>query len=383
MKKINELANTKPLDVRDKKIEYALLDRQYEAEKEKLDSIILEGMASGQYILGKDIGDLEKEIARYCGTKYCVTVNSGTDALILGMSALGIGSGDEVITPPNSFFASTSSIIHLGAVPVFVDIQGDMNIDPKLIEKAITPKTKAIMPVHLTGRICAMDEIRSIARKHNLLVVEDAAQSFGSMYKGKKSGSFGDIGCFSAHPLKVFNACGDAGFITTNKEEVYKAVGFLRNHGFLTRTYIKKWGYVSRLDTVQARILSYRLTQVDEYIQRRRQNIELFRSTLNKKYITILPDKDYEYNSCQTFMIHVPNRDELKIFLADQKIEVHVHYPIPIHLQDVAKPLGYKLGDMPVTEKYSSRILSVPISQYLKKEEILYISRKINEFYER
>ena len=198
------------------KISYINLSAQWEDEKEDLLPIIEEVLQSGQYVLGEEVERFEQLIAQSFGVKYCVGLNSGTDALLLGLSALGIKSGDEVITPPNSFIASTSSIVHLGAVPVFVDVKKDQNIDPDKIKDAITNQTKAIMPVHLTGRISEMDKIKEIAKDNNLKVIEDAAQSAGSKYQEIFSGAWGDLGCFSAHPLKNLNACGDAGFITTN-----------------------------------------------------------------------------------------------------------------------------------------------------------------------
>lgn len=362
-------------------INYALLDRQYAAEKGDLDKIITDHLATGQYILGGAVEDLEERIAAYCGVDYCVTVNSGTDALILGLRALGVGEGDEVITPPNSFIASAAAIVHLGAKPVFADVGEDMNVDPAAIKKAITTKTKAIMPVHLTGRVCKMEEIRAIADEYGLFVVEDAAQSFGSAYSGKKSGSFGDLACFSAHPLKVFNACGDAGFITTNNADICKEVKLLRNHGFVTRTHVKEWGFVSRLDAVQAAILRYRLDKVDDYIKARRKNFEQFKKCLDKKNIKLPIEKEHEYNSYQTFVLQVERREALQQYLKEAGIDTSVHYPTPIHLQEAAQELGYKKGDMPVAEGQSSKILSVPISQYLTPDEVTYIAEKINEFY--
>jgi dTDP-4-amino-4,6-dideoxygalactose transaminase len=362
-------------------ISYALLERQYEHEKDEIFKVQKSLFETGQFILGSVVEELEIELAKFCGVKYCVTLNSGTDALILGMIAAGIGPGDEVITPPNSFVASTAAIIHVGAKPIFVDVRGDQNIDPGLIEKAITNKTKAIMPVHLTGRIAAMREIQSLAKKYGLLIVEDAAQCFGSQYHGSFSGSFGDIGCFSAHPLKAFNACGDAGFMTTNNEEIYARVKRVRAHGMIDRNTVQEWGWVSRLDTIQAAILRMRLTKIEKYIQDRRKNVELYRELLNPEFVFIPPCKDFEYNSFQTFVIQVDRRDELQKYLLDKGIQTSIHYPIPIHLQPVAKSLGYAEGTMPVTELQAKRILSLPVSQFLAEEEIVYISEKINEFY--
>jgi dTDP-4-amino-4,6-dideoxygalactose transaminase len=362
-------------------ISYSCLERQYQVEKDLLIIAFERVACSGQFILGSIVEELEQKLAEFCGVKFCVTLNSGTDALILGMMAAGIKKGDQVITPPNSFVASTAAIIHLGAVPVFVDVDEDQNINISLIEQAITEKTKAIMPVHLTGRICNMDEIEKIANKYNLLIIEDAAQSFGSIYKNKKSGSFGKIGCFSAHPLKAFNACGDAGFLTTNDINIAERIKRLRAHGLIDRNTIQEWGCVSRLDTLQASILLMRLQLVEQYIKQRRKNVEFYRESLDPKYVFIPPCKDYEYNSFQTFVVQVDDRDSLQLYLKQNGVESSIHYPIPIHLQIPAKKLGYKSGDFPVTEKQASHILSLPISQFLKESEIQYISSLINDFY--
>ncbi|SVC49421.1 uncharacterized protein METZ01_LOCUS302275, partial [marine metagenome] len=229
-------------------------------------------LGSGHYVGGDKVDKFEKNIAQLCQVKYAVALNSGTDALTLSLHLLGVGRDDEVITPPNSFIASTAVIMHLGARPVFVDVLPDQNIDPTKIEAVITDKTKAIMPVHLTGRVCEMDPIITLAEKYNLAVVEDAAQAIGSKYKNHISGSFGHVGCFSTHPLKNLNACGDGGFITTNDEKIYSEVKALRNHGMSDRNSVNKFGYVSRMDNLQAAILNYRLGKLDDIIRKRRNN---------------------------------------------------------------------------------------------------------------
>ncbi|HCI49014.1 MAG TPA: transcriptional regulator [Holosporales bacterium] len=364
-----------------KPITYALLERQFQHEREEILKCQLSILESGQYILGEVVENLEKDIASFCGVTYCVALNSGTDALIFGMMALGIKKGDEVITPTNSFIASTSSIIHVGAIPVLIDVKEDQNIDVNQIESKITSKTKAIMPVHLTGRIAEMNKIRALAQKYNLFVIEDAAQAFGSQYHGQYAGSFGNVGCFSAHPLKTFNACGDAGFLTTDNKEIYQQVRLLRAHGLQDRNTVVKWGYVSRLDAMQAAILQMRLGKIKGYIEKRRQNLELYRSLLDLKYVFIPPCKPHEYNQVQTFVIQVDKRNELQAHLAECGIQTSVHYPIPIHLQPVCSNLNYKRGDFPQTEYQADRILSVPVSQFLEDFEIGYVSEKINGFF--
>ena len=241
------------------RIPYVNLVSQWQDDRDGLLPIIDNLLGSGQYVGGDEIDKFEKNMAELCQVKYAVALNSGTDALTLSLHLLGVGRGDEVITPPNSFIASTAVIVHMGAIPIFVDVLPDQNIDP---ESAITEKTKAIMPVHLSGRVCDMDRIMAIACKYNLKIVEDAAQAIGSKYKNKISGSMGDIGCFSTHPLKNLNACGDGGFLTTNDENMYSYAKSLRNHGIVDRDRVDNFGYVSRMDNLQAAILNYRLKKL-------------------------------------------------------------------------------------------------------------------------
>jgi len=364
------------------KIPYVNLDKQYLQEKNQLKKIFDNVLSSGEYVGGRFVNEFEKNISKYCNTKYCVSLNSGTDALTLALHILGVRKGDEVITTPNSFIASTAVIVHLGAKPVFVDVLDDQNMNTDLIEKKITNKTKVIMPVHLTGRMCQMDKIMKIAKKYNLKVVEDAAQSIGSSYKGKKAGSYGDIGCFSAHPLKNLNAIGDSGYITTNSRKIYLILQDLKNHGMTNRNIVKNFGYVSRMDNLQAAILNFRLKNLDNLISTRKKNLKLYKKYILTKKINIIEDKIYEKNSYHTFVIQTPDRDRLKMYLKKNGINTSIHYPIPIHLQPASKKLGYKKGDYPVTERQAKRILTLPINQFLKVKEIKFISNKINQFFD-
>ena len=362
-------------------IPYVNLGAQWQDDRDELLSIIDTVLGSGQYVGGDEVDKFEKNMAELCQVKYAVALNSGTDALSLGLHLNDIGRGDEVITPPNSFIASTAAIVHLGAKPVFVDVLPDQNIDPGKIEAAITEKTKAIMPVHLTGRVCDMDPIMQIANKHGLAVVEDAAQAIGSKYKGKPSGSIGHVGCFSTHPLKNLNACGDGGFLTTNDENIYLKAKALRNHGMADRDRVDSFGYVSRMDNLQAAILNYRLKKLDEIIDRRRQNAQSYLEYIEKEKVFIPREKEYEFNTYHTFVIQVEKRNELKEFLLKQGIEAAIHYPTPIHLQPAAKRLGYKLGDFPITEKQAGMILTLPVNQSLGQSEIERICVAINGYY--
>lgn len=363
------------------KIPYVNLDKQYFFEKKKLNEIFNQVLASGEYIGGKFVNEFEISMARYCDTKYCVSLNSGTDALTLALYSLGVRRGDEVITTPNSFIASTAVIVHLGARPVFVDVLDDQNINPDLIVSKITKKTKAIMPVHLTGRICQMDKILKISKKYNLKVIEDAAQAIGSLYQSKKAGSFGDVGCFSAHPLKNLNAIGDAGYLTTNSKRIYDQVQNLKAHGMLTRNLVKNFGYVSRMDNLQAAILNYRLKNLNHIIKVRRKNAKMYQDLINCNSVFIPKENKNEFNSYHTFVIQALNRDGLREFLKKNGINTSIHYPIPIHLQPASKILGYKKGDFPKTEKQAKTILTLPVNQFLTSKEIRFISKKINQFF--
>jgi len=368
------------MSISSNQIPYVNLQAQWKEEKDDLLPIIEKVLSRGQYIFGEELEKFEENIAKLCGVKYATGLNSGTDALIFALQLSGIGKGDEVITPPNSFISSTSAIIHAGATPVFVDVLPDQNIDPLKIEAAISKNTKAIMPVHLTGRICDMELIMDIAKRNNLVVIEDAAQAIGSQYKGQTSGSIGDIGCFSTHPLKNLNACGDAGFLTTNDENIYNQSKTLRNHGMTNRNVVNYFGTVSRMDNLQAAILNYRLSKLEYVIQKRRSNAEVFFDEINMVDMYIPEEKTYEYNTYHTFVVQTEHRDKLKDYMFSNGIDTAIHYPIPIHLQPASKKLGYREGDLPITEKQSKQILTLPINQFLSEVDLEKIVSVINQF---
>ena len=370
------------MNVNIKKIPYVNLGAQWEKEHPKLSPIIERVLKGGQYVGGEEISRFERSIARYCNVKYAVAINSGTDALTLALHLVGVKPGDEVITPPNSFIASTAAIVHLGAKPVFVDVLADQNINPELIESRITEKTKAIMPVHLTGRMADMKSIMSIARQYDIPVIEDAAQAIGSRYCSESSGSIGKVGCFSTHPLKNLNACGDGGFITTNDEVIFEGAKILRNHGLIDRNTVAEFGFVSRMDVLQAAILNYRLTKLASTIDIRRKNANFYMNHLNQEFVFFPREQSWEYNTYHTFVIQVGKRDKLNRALAKSGIETAMHYPVPIHLQPAAKKFGYKLGDFPVTEKQSECILTLPIHQFLTEANLARITSAINAFYQ-
>lgn len=362
------------------KISYVDLARQWEDEKLELLPIIEKTMASGQFVLGEIVEKFEENIASLTGAKYVVSLNSGTDALVCSLAALGVRAGDEVITPPNSFVASTSAITHLGAKPIFADVLEDQMINPEKIRSLITEKTKAIMPVHLTGRMARMDEISAIGKEFGIPIIEDSAQSIFSKFNGIQSGVYGDVGCFSTHPLKNLNASGDGGFVITNSEDIAKQIRQMRNHGMVDRNTVEKFGFVSRMDSLQAAILSYRLKKIDSVIEKRRSNAKIYRQLLNNSKIYSPDDTDEYFNTYHTFVVQLDNRDEAQKFLAERGIQTAIHYPVPIHLQPAAKNLGYNLGDFPETEAQAKKILSLPINQFLDPYQIETVANTINDF---
>ncbi|MEO0534996.1 MAG: DegT/DnrJ/EryC1/StrS family aminotransferase [Cyanobacteria bacterium P01_A01_bin.123] len=362
-------------------VPYVNLAAQWQAERDDLLPIVEAVLASGQYVGGSIIEEFENQAATLCQTKHCVALNSGTDALVCGLLALGVKPGDEVITPPNSFIASTAAIVHLRAKPVFADVLLDQNIDPEKIEQAITSRTKAIMPVHLTGRMARMDQIMEIANRYGIPVIEDAAQSIGSKYQGIPSGRWGKVGCFSAHPLKNLNACGDAGFLVTDDDAIASQIRSMRNHGMVDRNTVERFGYVSRMDTLQAAILRYRLTELEGVIEKRRRNASLYRQTIDQTHAFIPEDQPEEFNTYHTFVIQTDQREGLKAYLSDHGIETAIHYPVPIHLQPASKDLNYGSGSFPSTEHQAAKILTLPIHQYLQAQDVIDIANQLNRFF--
>ena len=362
------------------KIPYIDLRAQHRFIKDGIIKEVEKTILSGQFILGASVKQFEEKFAELCHTKYAVGVANGTDALILSMKELGVGKGDEVITAPNSFLATASSIVLSGAKPVFVDVRDDFNIDPDKIERAITSKTKVIIPVHLTGRPADMNSILNIANRYGLYVIEDAAQAVSAEYEKHRVGSFGVTGCFSFHPLKNLNACGDGGAITTNDKKLYEKLIKLRNHGLKNRDECEFWGYNSRLDAIQAAILNVKLKYLERWVNKRRKIASTYQEKL-KHFVDVPIDKSFEKAVYHTFIIQSDDRDELKDYLAKRGIETKIHYPIPIHLQNAALTVGYKKGDFPGVERQCRRILSIPIYPELSEKQTRYIINSIEEFY--
>lgn len=365
------------------KVPYIDLVAQHDTIKDRLLSAVDEVLSTGQFILGPQVEVFEKRFAELCGVKHAIGVNSGTDALIMALCALDIGPGDEVITPANSYITTTSSIILVGATPVFVDVKDDYTIDPELIEKAVTQNTKAILPVHPTGKPADMTAIRAIAQKHRLKIVEDCAQAVSAEHAGQKVGSSGDVGCFSLHPLKTLSACGDAGIVTTNDDVVYEQIMMLRNNGFIDRNTCQVWSNNSRLDSLQAAMLNVKFDYLEEWTEKRIGNARFYDKQFSAMdYVQTPIYRENERSIYHTYVIRVDERKELQKFLKEKGIGTKVHYPIPIHLQPAAKELGYNQGDLPKTEKQAKTVLSLPVHPELTEDQLVYVVEMIKEYFE-
>lgn len=360
-------------------IAFTALPRHYADEREEVLAAIDRVLQSGHAVGGPEPEALEAEISEALGGRVeTVTLASGTDALRLALIGLGIGPGDEVITQANSFIASTAAICQVGATPVFADVRADQMIDPADILRHITPRTRALMPVHLTGQMADMDALRAIAERHHLAIIEDAAQAFGSHSHGRWAGTLGDIGCFSAHPLKNFNAAGDAGFLVTRHADIAARIRRLRNHGLADRDTALEFGYVSRLDAIQAAILRLRLPKLPHIIAQRRANADYYRQHLDPERVMLPVHRRSVHHSYHLFVIQVPERQRLRAALAAAGIATKIHYPIPIHRQPAAAHLGWAEGSLPVTEAQAHCILSLPIHQYLTLDDIEYVATLVN-----
>ncbi len=365
-------------------VPYVALGAQYQGIRQQVLERIGGLLDSGAFILGQEVADFERDFATLCGTRHAIGVANGTDALFLSLMALGIGAGDEVITAPNSFLASASSIVLAGAKPVFADVLDDFNLDPQAVRKAITPRTKAIIVVHLTGRPARMRELMEVAGEHDLKVVEDCAQAVGATLDGQPVGSFGSTGCFSLHPLKNLAAAGDGGAITTNDGALHARLLQARNHGLRDRDHCAFFSYNSRLDNLQAAILNVKLRELPKWTERRRAIAAAYLAKLNGVGDLVLPhDGRGEQGVYHTFVVQTARRDALKDHLAACGVDTKVHYPVPIHLQEAAAGLGYRRGDFPVTEKQSDTILSLPVYPELEDRQVDHVAAGITDFFNR
>jgi dTDP-4-amino-4,6-dideoxygalactose transaminase len=363
------------------------LKEQNQALRPEIEIALGRVLDTNGFILGSEVAALEKELADYCGAKHAIACASGSDALLLALMALDIGPDDEVITTPYSFFATVSSITRLGAKPIFVDIDPKTyNLDVSQIEAKITPRTKAIEPVHLYGQSADMTTLLEISRKHGIPIVEDAAQAIGAEEKGRRVGSLGEIGCFSFYPSKNLGGMGDGGFLTTNDDAVAEKLFALRVHGSREKYHHKWVGLNSRLDGFQGAVLRVKLPHLDSWTERRQQNAAVYRTLFTDAGLAeevILPkERDDVRHIYNQFVIRVPGkRDKLRAFLSDHGIGTDIYYPVPLHLQECFAYLGNEVGDLPESEKASIETLALPIFPELRQEQLERVVNKITEFY--
>jgi len=361
------------------KVKSVDLQGEYEILKSELDEEYYRVMQSGRYILGQEVTNFEREFAQYCGAKYCVGVGNGLDALHLALRSLGIGKGDEVIVPSITYVATWMAVSITGAIPVPIEPQeSTYNIDPDLIESAITPKTKAILPVHLFGQPADMDPILEIAEKYGLKVIDDAAQAHGAMYKGRRVGSMADITCFSFYPTKNLGAIGDGGAITTNDSELAENVRMLRNYGEREKYVNKIVGFNSRLDELQAAFLRVKLKHVDEIIKKKASIAQKYLNEISNPLIVLPRSMNEVVHVWHQFAIRSTARDNLKLHFHKNGIETLIHYPVPPHLQQCYRHTTNK--PLPLAEKISKEILSLPISWTLEESSVQYVIEKANQF---
>ena len=366
------------------KINHSYLVEQF-SDYTKIFKEIEKIVKKGDYTLGKTVDECERNFALRTGAKFAISVGNGTDALFLTLKALNIGVGDEVITTPYTFIATVGSIVTSGAKPVFVDIKDDYNIDEGKIELAITKKTKAIIPVHWAGRPCELDKIKSIAKKYNLKIIQDACHGIGSRFKNKHLINFGDACTYSMHPLKNLNIWGDGGFIVTQNGKLAKKLYLLRNHGLINRNKCKVFGFNSRLDTIQAAVANYKMkNKLDNITRKRINNAKLFDKLFkSKRNIKTVKRFSHLKEVFHLYHINVEKRNKLQKFLIKNSVDAKVHYPIPVHLHPAAKYLKYKKRDFPIAEKMANTSLSLPVHEFIKEKHIKFMVDLIDKFYQK
>lgn len=365
-----------------KTIPFVDLKAGYQPLKEEILHAIHEVLENMHLYLGENVHALEREYAEYIGAKFAIGVGSGTDALFISLIAAGIRPGDEVITSPHTFFATAEAIVHTGARPVFADITPeDFAIAPERIKQAITPKTRAIIPVHMYGQSAPMKEILALAKQHGLIVVEDACQAHGATLSGKKCGSLGDAGCFSFYYTKNLGAYGEGGIITTDDPEIAEKARIIRNHGHTAKYDHATFGYNSRLDEMQAAILRIRLKHLDAYNTARRSRAALYTSLLKDSGVLTpseLPERSHMYH---LYVIRCQQRDALQSYLQEKGIGTGIHYRNSVHLQSACSSLGYVSGSMPIAENICNEILSLPMYPELQDQDIEYVANAVRSFY--
>lgn len=364
------------------KVPFIDLKAQYEGIREEINAAVHSVLQSCAFAGGPYVEEFEEHFADYCTCRHAIGVGSGTEALWLSLLALGVGKGDEVITVANTFIATAEAISFCGATPVFVDIDAaTCNMAPHLIEKAVTEKTKAVIPVHLYGQTADMDPITEAARKHNLYVIEDACQAHGAEYKGKKAGSLGIAGCFSFYPGKNLGAYGEAGAVVTNDAGLAESIRYLRDHGQPQKYHHRMVGWNARMDGIQGAVLNVKLNYLDQWNALRRQNAAFYKRLLDAADGIVLPEEaEHRKHVYHLFPIRQPYRDELMSDLKAKDIHCAIHYPLPIHLQDAYKHLGLKAGAFPATEKAAAEVLSLPMFPELTEPMIEKVCNEIKKW---
>ncbi len=364
------------------KVPFVNYPAHYRSMEREIDTVIKEVLSKGDLILRSDVRDFEDNMANFLEVKYAVGVNSCTDAMTLSLVAAGIKRNDEVITVAHTFVATISAIVHCGATPVLIDVGEDFNMDMEKLEPAITPKTRAIIPVHLNGHLCDMERLVSIANKHNLIVIEDSAQALGATFNKKKGGAFGLAGCFSFYPAKILGAAGDAGLVSTNDKNFAEKIRLLRDHGRRGKNEIACYGFTSRLDNLQAAILNIKLKYVPNWIQRRREIVDLYNEGLsNVPGIKLPPPPNSDtrfFDVYQNYVLRVSKRDTLALHLKERGIETIISNPIPLHHQ---KALGLLHFNLPNTEQFAKKVISLPNVPELTDEQIEYVIQSIRSLY--
>lgn len=365
------------------KVPFVNLKSQYDSIRFEIASALQRVLETTAFAGGPFVAQFEKEFAQFCGTKHAMGVSSGTSALWLSLLACGVGPGDEVITVPNTFIATAEAISFSGAKPVFVDVDEDHYLmDPALLEEAITPRTKAVIPVHLFGQMCDMDPIMEKAREHNLYIIEDACQAHGAVYKGKKAGTIGDLGCFSFYPGKNLGAYGEAGAVVTDDDEMARNIAILRDHGQSEKYYHNVIGWNDRMDGFQGAVLSVKLKYLEDWNKSRKKNALLYTGLLAGCTDLVLPPQaEYGEHVYHIYAIRVPNRPELGKYLSGKDIGWGIHYPVPIHLQEAYRFLGVKKGAFPIAEKCADEFISLPMYAELSQEQIAYVCQEIKVFF--
>jgi dTDP-3-amino-2,3,6-trideoxy-4-keto-D-glucose/dTDP-3-amino-3,4,6-trideoxy-alpha-D-glucose/dTDP-2,6-dideoxy-D-kanosamine transaminase len=363
------------------RVRYSPLAQQF-AEVDAVFDELRALVASGDFTLGKPVGEFEELFAATLGVKHAIGVGSGTDALKIPLRALGIGAADEVITAANTFYATVGAIAEAGARPVFIDCDDTFCMDVDQLEQAITPRTKAIIPVHLTGDVAEMPRIMAIAARHALPVVEDGCQSLMGEYDGRRVGTWGAATAFSMHPLKIINVWGDAGIVVTNDDEMNRRVRLLRNHGLRNRDEMEIFGYNSRLDSVQAVVGKWIVRQLNDIVARRIETAAYYdRGFASLPQVRVPSRRPVTKNVYLLYVLFVEDRDALLDYCLERGIEAKIHYPIPLHLQHALRYLGHKPGDFPVTERHCRDTISFPVDQHLSRAEQDYVIDTVRDFY--